>query len=891
MNTDSIVQRLLELQKALDQLHFQENRSDTDDEATFKLLFKHPGKRLAASRKTKPGNKTDFSNGIKIETVYPWEEATLLLEETRLHLSALQDRLETQAPEQDLHRTYQQAEEINSIVMAMSEAVTIYDRQGQIIQANAAAVHLFGLDPVGMEKHELLARLSIRNTDGSPIEFSDSPIEKASQGQRIIQQPHIISDHGSQEHIVLVTAIPLLHEQVVTAIVTVWKDISERETLLEQIEFEQSRLETILNHAPEAILITDEEARLTIKNMAAEKIFERTIPLGITLGELDQVQFCYMDQTPYNPRNLPLTCSALDGDRLYNVEVVTIFPGEEVRHLMHSTAPIIDHRGNIIGAIGIFQDITEQKKVEELLREQARRSQLTATLSKNFAEAGLHYRELLNTITHQIGQMFGDFCILFLNDEENLWYTPVSIFIKDPHSQHFWKNVIQEVKFQSEDAISYHIFETGQPVIFNRLTLEQAQRMLPPHLHPLLQELNVKMIHALALSLRAHSHWIGALFILRLKPEDPFEPGDDPFFQDLADRTALAVEDMRLYEREVQRARELQALHKAANTLLSTLDLETLLIKILETAQEALPSVTHSILYLRRNLSDLPPTIDEIELRALNGKPASAALQNVLIQEVEQAIQKKNPILVDRLVSSDRSASGALLEYSAIISPLISPRSTSDTQPALGALVLLNDIPKPFNEADFHLLASFAATASAAIQNALLYAEVQRLATIDNVTKQYNRNKFFELGELEMYRFRRTDQPLAAIMLDLDNFKEVNDQFGHTIGDQVLFTVAERCRESIRMFDILGRYGGDEFAILLPGASIDEAMEIAERIRQTILNTEISTSQGMVHVSISLGIAQATEKTTSLPVLLNRADHALYLAKGNGRNRVVRDEG
>jgi diguanylate cyclase (GGDEF)-like protein len=108
---------------------------------------------------------------------------------------------------------------------------------------------------------------------------------------------------------------------------------------------------------------------------------------------------------------------------------------------------------------------------------------------------------------------------------------------------------------------------------------------------------------------------------------------------------------------------------------------------------------------------------------------------------------------------------------------------------------------------------------------------VQRLAIIDTVTEQYNRRKFFELGAFEMNRFRRYYTPLSAIMLDMDNFKQVNDTYGHAAGDQVLRAVAQRCRATIRVVDILGRYGGDEFAILLPGAELREAREIAERLR------------------------------------------------------------
>ena len=124
-------------------------------------------------------------------------------------------------------------------------------------------------------------------------------------------------------------------------------------------------------------------------------------------------------------------------------------------------------------------------------------------------------------------------------------------------------------------------------------------------------------------------------------------------------------------------------------------------------------------------------------------------------------------------------------------------------------------------------------------------------------------------------------------MLDIDRFKEVNDTYGHRTGDRVLRALAERITQNIRQVDILGRYGGEEFAILLPETELFKACEIAERIRSAVANQPIvETEQGPVSVSISVGVTRATKATTTLAELLEQADKALYMAKEKGRNRV-----
>jgi diguanylate cyclase (GGDEF)-like protein len=145
-----------------------------------------------------------------------------------------------------------------------------------------------------------------------------------------------------------------------------------------------------------------------------------------------------------------------------------------------------------------------------------------------------------------------------------------------------------------------------------------------------------------------------------------------------------------------------------------------------------------------------------------------------------------------------------------------------------------------------------------------------------------------ELATLQIESARRFKQPLAALMVDIDRFKHINDTYGHAIGDQVLKAVADRVRKSLRVIDVFGRMGGEEFAIVLPGAPHDAAVKIlAERVRRIIADQPIATDAGEVPVTVSVGVASSRPGCEDLQSLLKVADAALYEAKRTGRNRVV----
>jgi two-component system cell cycle response regulator len=205
----------------------------------------------------------------------------------------------------------------------------------------------------------------------------------------------------------------------------------------------------------------------------------------------------------------------------------------------------------------------------------------------------------------------------------------------------------------------------------------------------------------------------------------------------------------------------------------------------------------------------------------------------------------------------------------------------------MGFLSLDSATPGFFNNTQLERLGTFAAYAAVAIEKARLFEKTQNLAITDELTGLLNRRQLLTLAEVEYERVRRYHRPLSAVMIDIDHFKQINDTYGHPVGDATLIALAKCCRANLRATDILGRYGGEEFLILLPETQHDKALEAAERIRKQVEVMELAAAKRPVKVTISAGVATLDlEAPVSLEELIKNADDALYGAKAAGRNRV-----
>jgi len=250
--------------------------------------------------------------------------------------------------------------------------------------------------------------------------------------------------------------------------------------------------------------------------------------------------------------------------------------------------------------------------------------------------------------------------------------------------------------------------------------------------------------------------------------------------------------------------------------------------------------------------------------------------------EIAEALRGKRPLAVASVISDRNSPLFGLLGRagSFIVAPLVA------REEAIGAIVMIARRPNAFGQTQTEVAAALAGQGVVAYENAQLFSRVQTLAQRDELSGVANRRYFFELAGRSFREARQVGNPLSAMMLDIDHFKDVNDKYGHASGDDVIRVVATRVSRVIGSGDIVGRYGGEEFALVVQ-APAGNAAELAERLRRVISEAPIATASGPVPITASVGVAEMSSRDADLGRLLQRTDAALYEAKRAGRDRIA----
>lgn len=292
------------------------------------------------------------------------------------------DQMQAQQKIEELAaRARQQAQELDAVFEAMVEAVMVYDADGNLIATNRAARELYGLDHAGIRLPDVVQRLQARHPDGRPLGVEETAASQALSGQATYGLSMHLTGVDGQERAVVASGAPLHHNGSPAGAVVVWHDVSEQSRVQAALAAERARLKAIVENAPEAIVLADEQGRIILANPAAERMYVRRLPGEEGCEYYDRVQVYHPDGTPWDPRTLPLTRSALAGETWTEVEELIISPDGQRRTLMTNTAPIHDDQGRVTGAVGVFQDVTDQVAVRETLRRRNEELQaLTAEL-------------------------------------------------------------------------------------------------------------------------------------------------------------------------------------------------------------------------------------------------------------------------------------------------------------------------------------------------------------------------------------------------------------------------------------------------------------------------------------------------------------------------------
>jgi diguanylate cyclase (GGDEF)-like protein len=340
-----------------------------------------------------------------------------------------------------------------------------------------------------------------------------------------------------------------------------------------------------------------------------------------------------------------------------------------------------------------------------------------------------------------------------------------------------------------------------------------------------------------------------------------------------ANGTALAELNARIeqlshdLEGAVARTEEERRRNRFLGELAGSIDLDEVLARTLEAAG-GIPGADAALVTTtgfdgKPLVATLGLSPEEAERQAIAGPPDGRAARSIGISY--------------RYGSEELSTNGSLI-HSGLAVPLL----REDEQ--LGFLtVFTRSGGRTFSEEDVQELEQLATRAGPAIENARRFREARQLADLDALTGLHNRRYFHETLAREVSRAQRYDRSLALIVFDLDDFKAINDRIGHLAGDAVLADAAERVRDSVRSADIACRVGGDEFAVILPESTLQDADQLYGRIQQSVSSRPIG-QEGRLFLSAGVTDLRSEDDAVSF---FQRADDALYRAKEGGKGRMV----
>ena len=526
------------------------------------------------------------------------------------------------------------------------------------------------------------------------------------------------------------------------------------------------------------------------------------------------------------------------------------------------------------GQIITIRDITQQKSLQKVQDDQRRLAEALADTAAA-VNSTLELDEVLERILENVGKVVPhDAANISLVDERG----KVRFARVRGYDRYGTQEQILSLEFNLKDVPNMRkMAEAGQPS-FNPDTYNDPDW--------------VKGIHG-DFWIRSY---IGAPIISRgrllgfisLDAETPnfFKADQMSRLRAFADQAAIAIENAQLFSDTARRAEEMRILYEIGLAITSGLGLEKTVRALYDQLKKVIPV---DFFYLALvNQAD-----DSIVFHAFDGQGKKLELPPLSLTE-QPSLTRYTTEKGQTVYIPDVHAPDAEFPYELTVkTPGDYDEDTHLGVPlilgtcVLGVLAMRAKQADAYTPEQIRLVETIASQASIAMDNARMFEEVQHLAVTDSLTGLFNRRYFFPYAQKEIERARRYQKPLSLIMMDIDHFKRVNDHFGHQTGDRALQMVARTCLAELRKVDVMCRFGGEEFIILLPETSKTKAGKAARRIRDAVSDARLAVNGGEVALTVSIGVAELDGGHADINALIQAADKALYQAKEAGRNEVM----
>ncbi|MBN1149847.1 diguanylate cyclase [candidate division WOR-3 bacterium] len=372
-----------------------------------------------------------------------------------------------------------------------------------------------------------------------------------------------------------------------------------------------------------------------------------------------------------------------------------------------------------------------------------------------------------------------------------------------------------------------------------------------------------------------------------LKIEEAFKAGADDYVEkkkvseELIPRLLQAVSKTDSFKKLRENALQLRFLYETSGIFNSSLDIDVVIEQILQLTVKITDSVSGTIF--------LTDSGGNVIKKILSREYGSKKKQTAVVEKIMQnglagwVYQNKTAALIKntdkdkRWIKIDDDNSNF---KSAICMPIVRRENV------LGLLTLHHEEESHYDERQVEILTQITNQAAISIENSKIFSQLHYLSMTDELTDLFNRRLFFTIADKEYFKATRFSEPLSLLLIDIDDFKKVNDVYGHLVGDQIIKKTARILKSIIRNFDVLARYGGDEFMILLPRTDLQGAVELSKKILKEFQDKEIEVDGRSIKITNSIGIAEVQKGCENFSDLLRQSDKALYRAKYKGKNRM-----